>query len=138
MPIIKFIFKSQTFTINITSNDARLLPDNIFNSLISEPHIYQIQNEVSKEVFDSFIRYFDQHELPNIQISNYYSYIRLNKELCIPAISNLIDSVKNQWEVELLNIASINDQHSIYKTEIEDEIAKKFRYIYCSIWKRIT
>lgn len=127
---IKFIFKSQTIITNITANDIRLFPDNILFSFINEPHEYQIQSDISEEVFDSIIQYFDQHKLPDIQINNYFSYIQLNKELCIPAISNLLDSLKDKWETCLLNIESLNSQSVMNKSDIEEEIAKNLdKYI---------
>ena len=121
---VKFRFMSKIIDVKVTLEDFRALPDNIIFPLINEPHIYNIQADVSEDVFNSLCIYFATHTLPNIQISNFFSYVQINNEFCIQSITELIEEKRDSFGEYLLNIESIYNQSIPDKSQIEEEIAQ--------------
>ena len=56
------------------------LSDAIFNAIFDDPkHEYHVKSDVSEEVLTSFIKYWVDDEIPNIDINNIREYIELIK-----------------------------------------------------------
>lgn len=101
------------------------LPDQIKLSLYST-HKYQIQAQVSQQVYQSFINYLTSGELPNIQIDEYHQYFQLNQEICLQGKTELINSKAAEWDIQLININSLQNSSILDKSPYESEIARQF------------
>lgn len=79
-----------------------------------------------KKFFQSFVNYFQKHELLDIQLSNIEEYEKLKEEFSIPSISEIIQNKRESVNKFTAAIESLKDQNSENKSEIEHSIANSF------------
>ena len=119
---VTLIFKFKQFKTNILDDILRQFPFDIFCSLFNSKQ-YQIQSNVSEEVFHSLCHYFSSRQIPIINSDNIGQYIQLNSEFNIQCIAELIESTKQSLDKHLLNISYLETQSNINNNEIEREIS---------------
>lgn len=119
-----FIFHNQEHQASIKASDSNNLPPPILHSFLIHQNKYEILSEVSDRVFHSFIDYFSHQKLPDISLNKLGEYERLNQELCVPSIQNLIESIKNYMNEGLLNVRTLCSHSILDKSEIEHKISK--------------
>lgn len=118
----EFIFNHEKYEINIVTDDFIHLPSHIIVSLYNLKQ-YEVQSNISKEVFQSLCQYFSNHQLPNIDESNIYQWFQLDKEFCIPSINKSIESKKESLGKHSLNIIFLQSNINADNSDIEKEIA---------------
>lgn len=108
----KFLFNDTEYPITIQSNDWQYFSRDAFITLLMNNQII-IPSDISEEVFQSFIDYFERKVFPDIQQNNINEYSILNKIFQVPSIDALIQSKLDYYTQSLNNINCLNDPFQI-------------------------
>lgn len=119
-----FIFKSREYEVSLKENDFKNLPKSILTSLYKTKK-YDIQTPVNDEIFQSIIGYFVEGKLPNIEDQLYWDYFRINQELLIPCINDLLQLKYDSPNHRLNNIDFLKNKKMFDKSFLEKEIAEQ-------------
>lgn len=118
----KFLLNDSVFTIPPFKRLMDISP-NIQNKLIFSPqHEYSVESNVSSQIFESFIGYLINGNIPSIQISNINEYEKLSHEF--DQLRSEIEQKKNEFGEHLINLNGLQEKCDD-KSTYEEEIAKK-------------
>lgn len=123
-----FIFKTQEIQITLQSKDFEDLPKQVLLSLLKK-HQYEIQSNISKETFQSIIKYFASGNIPDIQVENIDEIDMISKELNIQSILNVIQQKRELFDNILKYINLLSDKSSADKSVAEHKISQSLDYI---------
>lgn len=119
-----FLLRRKTFKVPLIFKHLTDISENISKILItSQNHQYEIQSNVSDDVFQSFIEYLVYSKHPDIQIDNIHEYIELSTEFNI--LQDIIENKKKEFGEYLINLNAFfitNNQNLPY---YEEQIAIK-------------
>lgn len=117
----KLILNSKEFI--IPSNFPRLddISSTIYQSL-TEDHQYVVQSFVSEEVFQSFIKYLINNDIPNINFHNKFEYHQLSKEFNI--MGNLLIKIQKTKESYINVLKLLKDETNKDKSSFEEIISQ--------------
>ena len=118
----KFIFKSKEVNVPIKSKDCENFPQKLLLDLLIQ-HQYEIQSNVCEEVFQSFIKYFTDGVIPDIESEKINEYDQLNQEFQIPSISEIIQTKYKIIDEISKNIKLLTDDSISNKSDIEHIIS---------------
>lgn len=121
--ITNFFFNNKKYPITIQSKDWLLFSRDTYIALLKNNQI-DIPSDISPEVFQSFIKYFEDGELPAIQQNNIDEYAKLNKIFQISSFDTLIQAKQDYYTQSLNNINSLNDDSILDKSDIENKISQ--------------
>lgn len=119
---VTLIFNGQANQVSFQTQILRNLPENIFLSIFNN-HRYEIQSNISEEVFQSFVNYISSGELPIIDRDNYDDFNQLNQEFCITQLAEFLQSKRKEFGEYLINIINLKKSSNSNKSQIELSIA---------------
>lgn len=117
------VFHNQPFEVHLHQEICSHFPQDVLVSFLLNNN-YTIRADVSNEVVNSFIQYFNNQTLPNITHDNIDDYAQLNQEFQVPAISQLIQSKRDFYSSGLNNINKLKNNDLIDKSDIEHQISQ--------------
>lgn len=117
----KLILRSKSFTIPSVFKNLVNISQTISRSLIfNSNHEYQVESNVSDEVFQSFIEYLVNDRLPEIEIETFDEFLQLSEEFQI--LREFIEEKRGQFGEYLVNLNGLKDtknvNHSIYTEKV--------------------
>lgn len=125
----KLIFMDKKYEISIEFKHGiealNKIPKEIGYKLFkNEP--YKVQSNVQPEVFQSFLKYWQNSEEPNITDDNIYEYYLLSKEFCL--MSEYFSEETNENKLHIASLKYLtninpNEQNAIDKAKEERYIA---------------
>lgn len=75
-----------------------LVSPTVYNSIVFSPnHIYKVQETVSPTVLKSIIDYWIYEKIPEITLSNFSDFQKLDAEFSIENFKNVLKSSINHW-----------------------------------------
>lgn len=124
--VYTLINNNKNFEISLTRKRLNMIPydkNDVYDEL-NDNKIYQVQNQVSDNTFQSFLDYWGKNEHPQITANNYYEFYLLNNEF------GLLNEIINQPQYKIFNdltilINSFNDI-DIDRSSIEKKVSQNF------------
>lgn len=123
MSKIKLIMNNSTYTLPLSRAILNKIPEDkeyICNQLMSD-HQYQVQSSVPNEIFQSFLDYWENGTIPQIDFSNIWYYYTLKDEFGI--LSDHLSSPEYQSLFDLAYLTNMNQNPNLNKSHIEKRIA---------------
>lgn len=123
MSKIKLIMNNSTYTLPLSRAILNKIPEDkeyIYNQLLSF-HQYQVQSSVPNEIFQSFLDYWENGTIPQIDFSNIWYYYTLKDEFGI--LSDHLSSPEYQSLFDLAYLTNMNQTPNLNKSHIEKRIA---------------
>ena len=120
----KLLLKNKVYEIPMMFKHIVEIPHKITKALIfNQSHQYQVESNVNDDIFQSFIDYMINDELPDINISNINDFLQLSQEFGL-----LEDDLKTkiaQLGEYLVNLNGLHNTNSSDVSFYEEQIAIK-------------
>lgn len=118
----QLILNNKFFQIPVKFNHLNDIPPSILNTLVTDPnHRYYVKSDVTEEVFQNFIDYLVEDQIPDIQEDDFYLYYELCEEF---NLMDLIYQKKPGINQYLINIKGLQYSKKNYLPKIEEEISQ--------------
>ncbi|KAK8884317.1 hypothetical protein M9Y10_043425 [Tritrichomonas musculus] len=117
-----FIMSLNETIFKIPFEFCQIFESRVYKAIINTK-LYKVKSNVSEEVFNSFVKYITNKELPNINSENFFEYEELSNEFDI--MKNLINFYRNMIK-NLASLSLINRNQKL-KAKLNCRKAKIFQ-----------
>lgn len=120
--IFQLLLDSKTFNVPSIFKHMLDISPKIVNILIfNKNHQYQVESKVSENVFQSFLKYLINDDIPDIQIDNFNEYLQLSKEFKI--LDDIIKAKSNEFGEYFINLNALNNIKNTDLSDYEEQVA---------------
>lgn len=121
---IRFLLNSVSYPVYLNF-EALSSINNTISTCLFRDHVYNVQSNISSEVFLSFINYLFQvnTDIPTITPENIEQYYLLNQEFQSNKIANLIEAQRANFDEFTVNLSNLRNTRIVDKSRIEQLIA---------------
>ncbi|KAK8883702.1 hypothetical protein M9Y10_042800 [Tritrichomonas musculus] len=120
----RFILRQHTFNILPNCLNSQRIGQNIYKTLITN-HQYEVKSNVSNEVFQSFIDYMVNNEIPDINARNASEFEKLSNEFdYMPSMMKLFKKLN-----EKLYFSSIKEDQNNFNSKFKRKCDKMVKIV---------
>lgn len=118
----QLLLDSKTFNVpSIFKNMLEISPKIVNILIFNKNHQYQVESKVSENVFQSFLKYLINDDIPDIQIYNFNEYLQLSKEFQI--LDDIIKAKSDEFGEYFINLNALNNIKNTDLSDYEEQVA---------------